>query len=65
MSTMPFVVGTRIRVKPEFDIPPIFRGGKPSEGIIDHIDGATLVVVVDGKSVPYQASEVEAVKDSA
>ena len=48
-----------MRVKPEFDIPPILRGGVPSAGVVDHLNGDTLIVVVDGKSVPYQPWEVE------
>lgn len=56
-----FHEGDRVRVKPEFDIPPILRGDIPSEGVIDHFLGGTLVVIVDGKAVPYQPEAVERV----
>ena len=59
-SSAAYKPGDRVRVRPEFDIPWLFRGSEPSRGVVDHInDGGTLIVVVDGKSVFYQPEEVE------
>lgn len=55
-----FDVGDVVRVKPEFDIPEMFRDG-PSTGVVDHyLDDRTVVVIVDGKAVPYDIEEIEA-----
>jgi len=53
--------GTRVQVRPEFDIPAIFRvGGKASAGVIDHFisDDTVAVVIIDGCSVPYRLNEL-------
>lgn len=57
------LIGERVRVLPRFDIPPMFRaGGLPSEGMVESVHGdGTLVVIVDGKAVPYQPEEIEVV----
>jgi hypothetical protein len=53
----------RVRVLFEYDLPPMLRpDGLPSEGVVERIhEDGTLVVIVDGKAVPYQPHEVEVV----
>lgn len=62
MSESLLSVGMLVRVKPEHDIPPMFRDG-PSEGVIERIDGtgagALAIVIVAGKAVPYTLSELD------
>ena len=57
-------VGVMVRVKEWADIPAVFRPNrKPSEGVVDRIEESHVIVIVDGKAVPYQASELEVVTD--
>ena len=58
-------VGTTVRVKPEFDIPPMFRNGPSTGEVESFLDAENVVVIVDGKAVPYALTELEAVEDSA
>jgi len=54
-------VGSPVQVKPDFDIPAILRGGKPSMGVIERIDNSgDTIVIVDGKAVPYPLEALRA-----
>ena len=63
-------VGDRVRVKPEHDIPPMVRQGRPTEGVVESIwEGRALVNVPIGdddpeehsQSVPYPLEALEPV----
>jgi hypothetical protein len=66
MST--FKVGDRLQVRPEFDIPEIFRpDGKPTAGTVDQITGKTLFLrvpigdedpEVHSQAVPYETYQL-------
>ena len=64
-----FKIGDAVRVKPEHDIPPIFRpDGQPTRGEVREIygDQYTVWVPIDGapidehsQAVPYTAEQIE------
>jgi hypothetical protein len=54
-------IGTSVQVKTAYDIPPIFRNG-PSSGVVERfIDAQTVIVIVDGKAVPYPLDQLDIV----
>lgn len=56
---MTFQPGDRVRVKDEHDIPPAFRNGKPTEGVVDVVwpSGTVLVNVPIGDDDPNEHSQ--------
>jgi hypothetical protein len=52
-------IGDHVKVKPEYDIPELLRPNGPSRGVIDRIEGDVAIVIVEGKSVPYELTEIE------
>lgn len=68
---MTFTSGDWVTVKAQFDIPAGFRGGKPTRGRVDTIEGDTVTIWVSiggadvdehSQAVPYSSHELERVE---